>query len=194
MPKEDVKPEVSQPESTDSEVSLYRAQVENLTAEFAALKAENEALKIEREQVQRLEQTRSKWANLRERAHALCIGDQPRLTPVAFKQYFGATNTEAESMIMRYANPQKDDGLNLATVEAVIMHLEQFGQPVTTHGSALKDEPIEDRNAPDQGVIDGEVATLKRLAKSKGLTKDQAVSMFKSTVSAAALSQFESEA
>jgi len=188
MPNNDV----IQPESSGDTAS-YQAQVSELTAQFAALKAENEALKIEQEKIRQLESTRSKWSALRERAHALCLGDHPKLTPAAFKSYFGATQNEAESMIMRYANPQKDDGLNLATVEAVIMHLEQYGQPITTMGSALKDEPIEDRDAPDQAVINGEVATLKRLADSKGLTKDQAVSMFKSTVSAAALAQFQSE-
>ena len=184
---------MSETEQMEQDVSTYQVQIQELTDELAKLTAQNEILTLKQQEMERVSTTRTRWNSLRERAHALCSGTQPRMTPAAFKAYFGKDSSEAESLVMRYSKPVGDEeALNLATVEAVIQHLEEHGQPVTTMGSLLADEPLEDRDL-DGDKVAAEVATLKRFAKEKKLSKEAAIQKLGAAVSKAAVTRYQQE-
>jgi hypothetical protein len=153
--EEIMEPKEKEPSPVVDEAAI--AQYETMQARINELESAQARYQDKMAQLERTNEITTKFAELKDRA--VVLRDGGKMTPAAYKEYFG----EPKAAIATYSAPVADGGKDIEAVEAIVSYLETYGAPVVTFGRST---PMEELEPDDSEEID---ATAKRVLSKVGI-------------------------
>lgn len=132
--------EKESPKVDNEAIAQYEARI----AELETAQSRYAELQDKLAQMERTNEVTAKFTELKDRAIALRDGG--KMTPAAYKEYFG----EPKQAIATYSASVADGGKDISAVEAIVSYLESFGAPVVTFGRVTPLEGVEPTDNEDE--------------------------------------------